>query len=67
MQLKICKSTKTVRGCGIEKDINQFPKTKHAHQAVCKQCIAEHRRTKDKIIKIDPEAALFNMANIAWR
>jgi len=65
--LKVCKSTRTVKGCGVEKPLSGFPKTKHGHQAVCKCCISDHRRRHDREIKIDPEAELFNMANIAWR
>ena len=67
-ETKICTSTEAVDGCGKEKLITDFPKTKHGRQAVCKKCVAELRRKTDKAEKqISPEAKLFNQANIAWR
>lgn len=67
-ETKICTSTSTVIGCDREKIITDFPKTKHGRQAVCKKCVVEHRKNKDKAEKcISPETKLFNQANIAWR
>ena len=65
--MKICKSTKAIKGCGIAKALSQFPKTEHGHQAVCKKCIADHRRIHDKLLNVDPDAELFKMANVVWR
>jgi len=68
VKTKICTSTEAVIGCNKEKLLTDFPKTKHGRQAVCKDCVAELRRNKDKIEKqISPETKLFNQANIAWR
>lgn len=67
-ETKICTSTEAVTGCGKEKLLTDFPKTKHGRQAVCKDCVAEARRNKDKAEKrISPETKLFNQVNIAWR
>lgn len=60
MQLKICQSTKAITGCGEEKGIKQFPKTKHGYQKVCKQCISDARAKRDKKPTTTPETELFN-------
>jgi len=68
IETKICTSTEAVTGCGKEKPITDFPKTKHGRQAVCKDCVAELRRNKDKIEKqTSPEAKLHNELNRIWR
>jgi len=67
-ETKICTSTFAVTGCGREKLLTDFTKTKFGRQAVCKDCVAELRRNKDKIEKqISPEAKLFNQLNEIWR
>ena len=67
-ETKTCTSTEAVTGCGKEKPITDFPKTKHGRQAVCKKCVVEHRRKNDKAEKeISPEAILYNELNLMWR
>jgi len=65
--MKVCKSARKVKGCGEEKPLSDFPKTKNGHQSICKACIGKYRRNHDAGIKIHPDTALFNMFNIAWR
>jgi len=67
-ETKICTSTEAVTGCNKEKLLTDFPKTKHGRQAICKDCVAEVRRNKDKVEKqISPETKLFNEINRIWR
>ena len=65
---KICTSTKTVIGCNKKKVITDFPKTKFGRQKVCKKCVVEHVKKKDKIEKqISPESILYRRLNEIWR
>lgn len=63
MKTKICMSTKAIPGCGEYKDINLFPKTKHGHQAVCKECVAKARKAQHRGTALTEEARIFETAN----
>jgi len=41
---KICKSTKTIQGCGAEKPLSEFHRTKKYYESVCNDCRSKHRR-----------------------
>ena len=67
-ETKTCTSTKVIIGCGKTKIITDFPKTKFGRQAICKQCLSEKRKKKDKLEKqISPETKLHNELNRIWR
>jgi len=67
-ETKICTSTEAVTGCGKEKLITEFHKTKFYRQSVCKKCVVEYRRKKDQAKKeTSPEAKLHNELNRLWR
>ena len=67
-ETKICTSTAAVIGCDREKIITDFPKTKHGRQAVCKKCVVEHIKNRDKAAKeTSPETKLYSKLNEIWR
>jgi hypothetical protein len=42
--MKICKSTESITGCGKEKDEKDFRGTKHGRMKVCRECMLNYRR-----------------------
>jgi len=65
-ETKICTSTKIVKGCGKEKPVSDFPKTKNAHQAACKECLSVLRKNQYEIKK-EEKLNINNVITMAWR
>lgn len=72
MEVKICKSTRTVKGCGKSKPDTEFKiirvngnTGKAYRKRLCRKCENKSYRVKKKH-NPENETAIFNMANISW-